>query len=273
MNGRFFQFPLCALSFPGSERERLNNIISFSCLEVGKQQWQKFRQIERDLRHEQQPSEIYCTCKIDLANDTHQQAVAGAQQLKVIVGNIHGMVAGHACLTGFRRDFERKHGTDAQVRLATNLVFEARDGKGMSYQELAVLAAIYSKIGAARGPVRIIREEVWRRALGFKSKRVFSVEMRDCQARITQRQVRSIIERLHDRRFFARLTYARRQTYYSHRLTADQLAEAVFVQKLRPELARQARIRANDALTKRIQAERRMLAGQDAGDGAAHDAT
>ena len=143
----------------------------------------------------------------------------------------------------------------------------------MSYRELAVLAAIYSKIGAAKGPVRITREEIWRRALGFKSKRVFLVEMRDRQAWITERQVRSIIERLHDRKFFARVTYARRQTYYSHRLTAIQLADAVFAQKLQPELARQARIRANDALTKRIQAERRRLASQEAGDHAADGAT
>jgi hypothetical protein len=273
MNRRFFQFPLCALSFPGSEWEQLDNIISFGCVEVGKKQWQKFRQIEKDLRREQQPSEIYCTCKIDLTNDAHQQALAGAQQLKVIMGNIRGVIASHERLAHFMREFERKHGADAKVRLATKFVFEARDNKGMSYRELAVLASIYSKIGAAKGPVRITREEIWRRALGFKSKRVFSVEMRDRQPRITQRQVRSIIERLHDRRFFARLTYARRQTYYSHRLTANQLADAVCAQKLQPELARQARIRANEALTKRIQAERRRLAAPDAADGAAHAAT
>jgi hypothetical protein len=273
MNRRFFQFPLCALSFAGSERARLNNIIPFCCLEVGKKQWQKFNQIEKDLRREQQPSGVYCTCKIVLTNDAHQQAVAGAQRLNIIIHDIRGIVSDHARLAGFIRDFERKHGADAQVRLATNFVFEARDNKGMSFRELAVLAAIYSKIGAAKRPVRITREEIWRRALGFKSKRVFSLEMHDRQAWITERQVRSIIERLHDRRFFARLTYARRQTYYSHRLTADQIAEAVFVQKLQPELARQARIRANDALTKRIQNERRRLAGPDAADGAADAAT
>ena len=273
MNRRFFQFPLCALSFPGSERERFNNIMSFACVEVGKKQWQKFRQIEKDIRRERPPSDKRCTCKIDLTNDAHQQAVAGAQHLEIIIHCIDGVVAEHACLARFRREFEGKHGADAQVRLATNLVFEVRDNKGMSYWELAVLAAIYSKIGAAKGPVRITREEIWRRALGFKSKRVFSVEMRDRQAWITERQVRSIIERLHDRKFFARVTYARRQTYYSHRLTADQLADAVITQKLQRQRARQARIRANDALTKRIQAERRRLAAPDAGESAAHAAT
>jgi hypothetical protein len=273
MSGRFFQFPLCALSFPGSEWARLNNIISFCCLEIGKQQWEKFNQIERDLRREQPPDSIFCTCEIDLTNDAHQQAVAGAQRLKIIIQDICWIVANHARLALFIGEFEKKQGADAQVRLATNFVFEARDNKGMSYRELAVLAAIYSKIGAAKGPVRITREEIWRRALGFKSKRVFLVEMRDRQAWITQRQIRSIIERLHDRRFFARVTYARRQTYYSHRLTAIQLADAVFAQKLQPELTRQTRIRANDALTKRIQAARQSIAARDAAQDAADAAT
>ena len=80
MNRRFFQFPLCALSVPSSERARLNNIISFCCLEVGKQQWQKFSQIEVDLRRQQQSDQIHCICEIDLANDAHQYALAGARR-------------------------------------------------------------------------------------------------------------------------------------------------------------------------------------------------
>jgi hypothetical protein len=273
MRGRFFQFPLCALSFPGSERERLDQITSFCCLEVGKRQWQKLSQTEKDLWRQIPPSLIYCTCEIDLGNDAHQEAVAGARLLEIKIGNIHGVLASHERLSHFIREFERKHGADAQVRLETKLVFEARDNKGLSYPELTVLAAIYGKIGVAKGPVRITREEIWRRALGFKSKRVFSAEIGDLQPLVTKRQVRSMIERLHDARFFARLTYARRQSYYSHRLTADQLADAVVIQKLQRERARQARIRANDALTKRVQADRRRLAASDAADGATDAAT
>jgi hypothetical protein len=254
------------LSFPGSERERLNNIIEFGCIEVGKKQWQRFRQIEKSFRREHQPSEIDCTCKIDLSDDTYQQAVAGAQQLKVTIRDIHGMVGGYACLARFIREFERKHGADAQVRLATNFVFEARDNKGMSYSDLAVLAAIYSKIGASRKPVKITQQEIWLRAHGLKSARVFRAEMNRTKILITLRQVRSIIERLHTRNFFARITYARRQTYYSHRLTSTALSQQVFTTKIQRHIARQARIRANADLTKRIQAERRRLAGPNATD-------
>ena len=110
MTGRFFQFPLCALSFPGTERERLDHIISFCCLEVGKQQWQQFKQIEKDLRREQPPDQIRCQCKIDLRNDVHQQAVAGAQRLKIIIFEINGIVADHARVAPFIREFQRKHG-------------------------------------------------------------------------------------------------------------------------------------------------------------------
>jgi hypothetical protein len=81
----------------------------------------------------------------------------------------------------------------------------------MSYPELAVLAAIYSKIGASRRPVRILREEILKRAHGFKSDCVFRAEMNGRDPFVTPHQVRSIIERLQARKFFARVTYARRQ--------------------------------------------------------------
>jgi hypothetical protein len=210
---------------------------------------------------------------MDLTNDAHQQVFVGAELLEIKILNVRVIIAEHERLATFVREFEQKHGRDVQVRVATKFVFEACYNKGMSYQELAVLTGIYGKIGAAKGPVRITREEIWRRALGFKSMQVFSMEMQDRQAWITPRQVRSIIERLHERGFFARLTFARRETFYSHRITAKQLADDICFQKVQRHLARQARMRANDALTKRIQAARQSIAARDAAPDAAHRAT
>jgi hypothetical protein len=99
---------------------------------------------------------------MDLTNEAHQQTVAGAELLEINPGGVRSLVASHERLGQFIREFEQKHGPDARVRLATDLVFEARDGKGISYWELAVLGAIYSKVGAARGAVRITRDEIWR---------------------------------------------------------------------------------------------------------------
>ena len=74
----------------------------------------------------------------------------------------------------------------------------------------------------------------------------------------------SILERLAERNFFAQITYGRRQTYYSHRLSQKELEEQVYEAKVYRARARQARIAANAELTRRIQAERRRLAGGNA---------
>ena len=130
----------------------------------------------------------------------------------------------------------------------------------MAVQEFVILAAIYSKIGGKRYPVRITREDVWKRAHGFKSDRVFRAEMKYQRPFVTLRQARSIIDRLHARKFFARVTYGRRQTYYSNRMTSKELEDAVFQLKTRFAFASRASRTADAVLTRRIQAERRRLA-------------
>jgi hypothetical protein len=261
MSRPYFQFPLCALSLPDSQVDRLDCIISYGCIEVGKHEWEKLNGQQKQAWSTSPPISQSRDAKVDLAKIAHVQALLGGDRLNVTIGHATSTVARHARLSRFLADFERKHGRDVQVRLVTELVFDARDDKGFSFAELAVIAAIYSKIGASKGAVRITREEIWRRAQGFKSKLAFSRETAAQQPYLTRRKARSVIESLHERRFFARVTYARRQTYYSHRLTADELANSVFQQKTRTARARHTRIAANDALTKRILDERRNLTG------------
>jgi hypothetical protein len=268
MDGRYFHFPLCLLSFGGGIEERLNGIISLACVEMGVKRWQKFSPIERNARSSFPPPPEFCTCRIDLGKEVDLQVVAGCEFLNLICRNVKGILADYARVTRFKEDFERRHGTDARVRIRKDWIFEVRDNKGMSYPELAVLAAIYSKIGASKRPVLITREEIWKRAHGYKSDRVFRAQINGRCPFITLRKVRSIIERLHNRKFFARITYGRRQTYYSHRLSGAALAEHVFASKMQRSLASRARRRADAALTKRIQVGRRKLASPDATEGA-----
>lgn len=261
MGKSYFQFPLSALSIQASDFDRLNSIISYCCVEVGKQQWGKLTDFQKQNWRRAPPVSNWQKTKVDLSNDRHLEALIGAERLKVRVGHVPNIIATHARLAQHVRAFEQQYGPDVRVRLVTDYVFEARDKKGLSFPELAVLAAIYSKIGANKGPVRITRNEIFYRAHGFKSERVFMVNIGLCPPPIKERTVRSLIESLHERRFFARVTFARRETYYSHRMTATQLTEAVINRKTRRAQSRQARIRANEELTQKIQARRRKLAG------------
>jgi hypothetical protein len=268
VNKRYFHFPLCLLSFGRDIKERLNAIIALACVEMGARQWQKFSPAQQHFRRSVPPPPSFCTCEIDLNNDEELQLIAGCEYFNLICRNAKGMLADYARVTRFIKDFERKHGTDARVRIRKDWAFEVRDNKGMSYREFAVLAAIYSKIGASKRPMRIIQAEIWKRAHGFKSDHVFRAEMNGRSPFLTQRQVRSIVERLRDRKFFARRTYGRRQTYYSHRMSSTALGEHIFTAKIQRALEIQAQRRADAALTKRIQQERRKLAGGDAAEGA-----
>jgi hypothetical protein len=261
MNRPYFQFPLCALRLPDSQRERLDCIISYCCIEVGKHEWDKLNEHQKQGWRTEPPVLQWRDAKVKPMQIAHAQALLGASRLNVTIRHAPDTSSRHTRLSRFLAAVEQKHGRDVQVRLATDLVFETRDDRGLSFPELAVLAAIYSKIGASKGAVRITREEIWRRAQGYKSKLAFSRETAPQQPYLTPRKVRSLIEFLHERGFFARVTYARRQTYYSHRLTADELADSVFQHKTRAARARHTRIAANDALTKRILNERRKLAG------------
>jgi hypothetical protein len=96
---------------------------------------------------------------------------------------------------------------------------------------------------------------------------VFRVEAGNHAFKLTKRSVRSTINRLHNRKFFARITFARRETYYSHRMSSRALGDHIFTTKIQRSLARQARLHADADLTKRIQAERRKLAGLNATEG------
>src|SRR5438477_10361142 len=227
---------------------------------MGKHEWNKLTDQQKEAWRRNPPIDECYASDVEPASDLHLQALLGARRLQLRTGSVRTLTGRHKRLKRHVLDFERQHGSDAQVRLATNFVFEARDESGISFAEIAVLSGIYSKVGAAKTPVRITRQEIRRRAHGCKSKKVFHVQRSSRGVFLSERQTRSIIDRLHERGFFARITFARRQTYYSHRLTADQLAEAIFQLKTRGAKTRHTRIQANNDLTSRIRAERIRLA-------------
>jgi hypothetical protein len=259
MSRRYFQFPLCALSYSASERERLDHIISYACVEHGKRRWHKASSEERRRYRSARESPAKSESGINLRDDVHLQTTMGASHINVKIGSVTDMLERHQRLANFISSFEQQHRRDAQVRIVTNWVFEARDKRGISYIELAALIAIYSKIGAKKSALRITQDEIWRRAQGFKSHLVFQAAS-NFTAKFTKGQIRSAVARLHARKFFSRVTYARRQTFYSHRLTASQLADSIVKKKTLGFAAAKARKLADEAVTLRVRAELNRLA-------------
>jgi len=242
MSRPYCHFPLCALAFGVDVKERLGAILGYSSVQMGLLLWGKYTD-EQIADFRAHPPE-WCTSR--LKRDLHLQIAMGCEALEIIPPALRFVWDDYVALDEFVDDCEQQYGPDAKVRLPVDWVLEALDGKGISYDELAVLAAIYSKIGSKQGPVRITRDEIWWRSLGFKSERVFKQHYVSLRR---PRRIRRLIDELAERNFFARITFARRETYYSHRLSQKDLEEQIFEAKVYRARARQTRIAANADLT------------------------
>ncbi len=164
---RYFQIPLCAFAFGKTKKECLEAIMCYGLVEVGAKQWVK-------LTETQQNEFLVSKTKnvpqgFDDLDLGHIAAVFGAETFNVRLGSLDCTLRQHGALKIFRQDFEERHGPDPLVRLKSSLVFEARDGSGVTPPELAVLAAIFSIVGNKQHPVRITQDRIRCRALGYKT--------------------------------------------------------------------------------------------------------
>ena len=167
----------------------------------------------------------------------HFAAMLGAEIVGVRLHSLADSIKEYKTLLMFQNDFESRHGTDAFVRILTDLIFEVRDDdRGMTYRELAVLCALYSRIGNAQRPVRIIKAEIRSRMMGYKSLKILGAEIAnrgDGARPYTERQVLYTLDELHRRRFFARARANERQTYFSNKMDQGALEKHLFEMKTR----------------------------------------
>ncbi|HZQ45919.1 MAG TPA: hypothetical protein VFC07_02810 [Verrucomicrobiae bacterium] len=263
--GHYFQVPLCAFAFGASHKERFEAIIAFGIMQAGEKRWNSLDAQKRQEYLAAVKKAGRLPLDYDKTKPGHIHAVVGADVTNVRLSSISALPAQHGELSQFKHSFASRHGPDPLVRLKSTLVFEARDGNGVTPRELAVLAAIFSVVGKKQGPVLITQNRIRRRALGYKTQAVLDAELsgrKDGTKPLTDWQLRSTLERLHIRKFFARVTYGCRQTYYSHRMKDDQLRSMVTERKTFP-FASKLLARINDkTMTDAIRNQRAIAAGK-----------
>jgi hypothetical protein len=182
----YFHFPLCLLAFRRDYKDRLQHIVSYCICEHAK-------------RLTEAPADVPSATKIYDA----------ARFLHVNVTSPEATVDRWKAAKRFIRIWENRFGRDASVRIATALLWEAHDNTGVSYREFSILCAINSIIGRRRlRPRRITEPSIRARAAGFKSwtiaKRELACDQSHAAQLLTSHQVRYTLERLHERRLFAR---------------------------------------------------------------------
>ena len=259
----YFQFPLCALAFCTTEKERLEHIISFGFIEAGIAMYRKLDAEIRKQKAEQFANVPGTPDDYKKANWQHVAAMIGANEIGITVGSLAYSMQRWTELSNFRNQFQTQHGNDVLVRIRKDLVFEARDDTGISYREFSILCAVYSCIGAATHPVRITKDTVQARMLGYKSAKVMTAEIKsrkDNAKQLTHRQIGYTLNSLDERKFFARARPNERQTYFSHRLTKEELNNELFKRKTAKARFHATRQASDNTLKERIKSECAKLA-------------
>lgn len=204
----YFQFPLCLLAFGSDYKDRLQHIVSYCLCEHAK--W-----LNRNLS--------------GASADTPSQTALyeAATFLHVNVASLEATVERWKLVSWFIEGWEERFGKDASVRIATTLLWEAHNNTGLTYREFSILCAINSVIGNRSTPMRITERTIRIRAAGYKSLTVVKRELDGDGSRaarlLTPHQARYTLERLHERRLFARARVRAKTVKYMVGITDDEL--------------------------------------------------
>ena len=219
----YFQFPLCALALPS---DVLATIISYGAVEAG-------AAVIRSASKEALAS-LCVEHGLPKTKGTSWELAAeiGAKVCQITIGSREQAIQRHVALCDHLSKWEALHGKDSTVRVEKGLCFKVRDNDGFSFREFRVLCAIYSAIGGKAYPVILPLRMINARSCGCKSEVVLTEELSANRVldRLSIKQLRGTVARLHELKFFARCTPDRhgRKTYYSHRMSGEELREKIF---------------------------------------------
>lgn len=225
---KYLQFPLCALAFCPDAKDCLEHIISYGFIEAG-------ASVVRSADTEKLKE--LCSCH-SLPKTMYKSwdlaAEIGAGMCGITIGSRECSLKRHSALASHLGEWEKRYGKDGSVRVRKDLCFEVRDKDGMTFREFRVLCAIYSSIGSKSCPVAIPVRMIDARVCGCKSEAVLEAELvchkEKLPPRLTQKQLRGTIRKLHELGWFARCTPDPhgRKTFYSHRLRDDEMRDRLF---------------------------------------------
>lgn len=257
----YTQFSLSQLARRG--KERYEAILAEGCIEhAGESALNKLKEDSRE-RVELVAKE-FCgqpetPQDYDPKDEMHLRVVLGAKKIQIRLGSVRNMVRAYTEVRELRHKYLARRGLreDGLVRIKTAWIFDARDGK-MREREFDVLCALYSCIGAFQ--YKWVTKDVLQfRSLGYMSAEAMEKELPGhlkSAVALSLSQIGRTLNALHGRHFFERVRPNKRQTYYSIRVTRQELEEAVFRQKTGNTNFSTQQKRSDLALMERIKAAR-----------------
>ncbi len=192
----FLQFPLGALAVKSTDwKDSLQHILSFCLVRVG-----------------------------DGIEDVDNESAKIERAASVLHVKLNGSLGRIRDQARAVRMLGYGYGTDAEVRIAHRIFWACHNDGAPTWNEFRVLCGIYSAIGN-KPFARCSIDSLRMRSAGCRKAALYSPKTH--LPLLGEKEVRLCVDRLWLGGFFARFTYRRRLTFYSHRLTADALRQQV----------------------------------------------
>lgn len=217
---KYYHFPICLLAnlCQCNDRDAFNetlDLIEVWCYANAGRSFVKDHDGEAFLIEDAPES---CIGDFALNAQDHPQIAWGAMTIATGIPKIHSYKEAATQLQRARKfadDWEVKHGSHLLCRIRADIFTDARhDPDSISPRDFLALCGLFAIIGNKEYK-QISHDRIYYAASGCKSKAVF--EQLGRPATLTIKQVRSAIDKLHERKFFAAVTYQRRHKYYSNR--------------------------------------------------------
>ncbi len=203
MDGIFFEFPLCALSFI-KHRDELDCFISYCIVSH-----------TNKLKHG--------TLKEKCSESAEYFGVSGLSH--------EARLRKFNAIDSHIQQYISNYGKDSYCRIGKNLLFETRDGQ-FDFKQFHVLCAISSILGKKKKFARITYDRIRYAMNGYRSKSIFLNENTTGIELLSDKQIKRVVDILHSKKFFSKFTYRNRQIFFSTKLEDEELREAVKSSKI-----------------------------------------
>lgn len=219
---KYLNFPLCCLTYPG--KNYLDLVIAYSVVKYSQKIEEsldpRLCRYDKDYPH-----------GFDDSNEEHIKILLGAAELNEKIQSIPYLLDRFELMDKHVTEFEDKYGNDAYCSIGKELIYETKN-KIFSEELFRILCAIQSVLGKKTQFSRITKETIRFRMWGYKSKKIFEAKNPSDIKLFTDRVIGKRIELLVAKGFVTKFTYAKRETYFSTRLSEDELIEKVRDKKI-----------------------------------------
>lgn len=210
---QYIHFPLCCLNFSNNIIEIAEKIISYGVVEFAKILETQIELYENDINNIINFIKKNKIKGVNLENETDQFIILSCIKIGVIPFDLRATKSNQKELKSYIIEFEKRNGQDCIVRVHKDIIFEVRDGK---FSELLfrVYCAVLSVIGK-KAFVRITIKRISYRMQGFKDLKTANKEIAKSSKILTDRQIRTLTDKLQNQGLIDKLTYKNRLTFYS----------------------------------------------------------